>query len=277
MKYVDIPDCFRAKINVNYPAHQRGELIEEFADRYYRDKPDANGFSYIPLHWCAWHVNNGYGKQKDACVRLLQDLPKGRYFTIAQYDGGTLIDDFLTEKGCVTFVCDCKIERNIIIPLLCDPHPVKRDDYTPFLCSFVGSFNTHPVRPALRDMYQRAPGFYFGHRDTVLFRNVMRQSRFTLCPRGSGITSFRLYEALQVGSIPIYVSDIFRCPFEGKIDWKEICLFFKLEEIGNIEQTVKAIPEKRVNEMRAAGQRAVEKYFNLRGTCDEILEVLKTL
>jgi glycosyltransferase involved in cell wall biosynthesis len=126
-------------------------------------------------------------------------------------------------------------------------------------------------------MYQRAPGFYFGHRDTVLFRNVMRQSKFTLCPRGSGITSFRLYEALQVGSIPIYVSDIFRCPFENKIDWKEICLFFKLEEIGNIEQAIKAIPEKRVNEMRAAGQHVVEKYFNLRGTCNEILEVLKTL
>jgi hypothetical protein len=277
VKYVDIPDCFKVKIRVNYPAHQRGDLIEEFADKYFRDKPEVNGFTYIPLHWCAWHVNNDYGRQKDACIRQLQDLPKGKFFTIAQYDGGTLIDDFLTEKGCVTFVCDCQIQRNIIIPLLCDQHPIKRDDFTPFICSFIGALDTHPIRVSLRDMYHKQPGYYFGRKDTTMFRNVMRQSRFTLCPRGSGITSFRMYEALQVGSIPVYVSDMFRCPFENKLDWQEFCLFFKLEEIGKIGDTLKAIPEKRVNEMRAAGQRAVEKYFNMKGTCDEILEVLKTL
>lgn len=58
MNYLKIPDQFRQKINVNYPAHQRGPMIEDFADVYFRDK-EANGYTYIPLFWTAWHVNNG--------------------------------------------------------------------------------------------------------------------------------------------------------------------------------------------------------------------------
>ena len=30
-----------------------------------------------------------------------------------------------------------------------------------------------------------------------------------------------------------------------------------------------------VEEMRAAGREAVKKYFNMKGTCDEILNILK--
>lgn len=281
MRYWPIPEKFRTKINCTYPAHQRGDLIEEFAEKYFADKPDVNGFTYIPLHWCAWHVNHGYGREKEACVELLRDMPKGRYFTIAQYDGGTLIDDFLTEKGVVTFVQDCRIPHNIIIPLLCDPHPVEVNDQCQWLCSFVGSFTTHPVRKQLRAMYEGRSGFYFGQghggNGTALFRNVMRDSTFTLCPRGSGITSFRMFEAVQVGSIPIYISDIHRKPFENKINWDEFCVTLKLEEIDKVEQIVRSMKRPQVEAMRQKCRDVTARYFNMKGTCDEIMEILKTL
>ena len=35
----------------------------------------------------------------------------------------------------------------------------------------------------------------------------MRDSLFSLCPRGYGPTSFRLYESIQLGSIPVYIAE----------------------------------------------------------------------
>lgn len=276
MNYVEIPDNYRQKIRCNYPAHQRGDLIEEFAFKYFKDK-EANGYTYIPVFWTAHHVNHGYGRAKDELIVLLKDLPKGKYFTCCQYDGGTLIDDFLTERGCVTFVGDCRIPHNIIMPLLCDPHPVKINETCQWLCGFAGSFDTHPIRVALKTMYGNTSGFYFGRGDTNLFRNVVRDSTFSLCPRGSGITSFRMYEAIQIGSIPVYVSDIFRKPFENKVNWDEFCITVKLEDIGTIESTLRAIKQPQIDRMRTKCKEVYEKYFNMQGCCDEILEIVRGL
>lgn len=39
------------------------------------------------------------------------------------------------------------------------------------------------------------------------FRSVMSRSRFVLCPRGKGVSSIRLYEAIAHGCVPVIVSD----------------------------------------------------------------------
>jgi hypothetical protein len=39
----------------------------------------------------------------------------------------------------------------------------------------------------------------------VEFTSVLEQSEFVLCPRGFGPTSYRFYEALSAGAIPVYV------------------------------------------------------------------------
>jgi hypothetical protein len=45
----------------------------------------------------------------------------------------------------------------------------------------------------------------------------MRRSRFVLCPRGRGTSSFRLYEALAHGCVPVIISDGWVAP-DGP-DW----------------------------------------------------------
>ena len=39
------------------------------------------------------------------------------------------------------------------------------------------------------------------------YRNVLSQSRFSLCPMGIGPNSIRLWESLSYGAIPIVISD----------------------------------------------------------------------
>lgn len=282
---VQVPEIFRQKIRVNYPAHQRGDLIEEFAEKFFADKI-VNGYEYLPIHWCAWHVNHGYGREKEALRRwVLDHLPKGKWFTTVQYDGGTLIDDTLDELGVLRFNCDGETlaKRNgpndIWIPLLCDPHPVYREKYEDckWLASFVGSFDTHPIRRIMKEIYHKREGYYLGRADTNLFRNVMRDSVFCLCPRGSGVTSFRMYEAIQCGVIPVYISDYFALPFQNKINWDDLIIKVKIPgpEIDHIDEKLKNISKERIIFMQKYGNECYNRYMTMKGVCEEILNILE--
>jgi hypothetical protein len=278
MKAVDVPREYRKSINVNFPPHNRSDMIEGFAEKYFSQRYDRfNKYTYIPVWWTGWHVNHGYGAQKEEVRKFIQRLSKGKYFTVCQYDGGTLIDDTLTEKGCVTFVCDCVIPHNIIIPLLSDPHPCQRVPEPKLLCCFLASTDTHPVRKALSDMYSGKEGFKIGKVYGPAYKEIMCDSYFCLCPRGSGITSFRMYEAIQMGIIPIYISDIHRKPFENKIDWNSFSLTFKLDEIDKVEDAIRSIPIEKRNEMSRNCLKVYQEYFNYKSTCDEIIRILERL
>lgn len=54
------------------------------------------------------------------------------------------------------------------------------------------------------------------------FRDVLSRSRFVLCPRGKGTSSFRLFETLAAGRVPVIIADDW-VPPSGP-DWETFCL-----------------------------------------------------
>lgn len=44
------------------------------------------------------------------------------------------------------------------------------------------------------------------------YLNVMRQTKFSLCPSGTGPNSIRLWESIEIGVIPVVLSDTYRFP-----------------------------------------------------------------
>lgn len=82
---------------------------------------------------------------------------------------------------------------HLSIPLLKQPEPALRPKISrQHVVSYVGSVG---------EMLE--PGYYYYLGDE--WRNVMAQSKFSLCPRGVGRTSFHVFESLQMGLIPIQV------------------------------------------------------------------------
>ncbi len=72
--------------------------------------------------------------------------------------------------------------------------------------SFYGTYHLFRGRVEMRD--QLADQHYdFGKASNAETALVIERSNFTLAPRGFGATSFRMYEALQLGSVPIYIWD----------------------------------------------------------------------
>ncbi len=87
------------------------------------------------------------------------------------------------------------------------------------LFSFRGALS-HPVRKQLlrlshpRAVTEESASVFVGHGEYATdgaafarYAELVQRSKFVLCPRGHGPSSFRLYEALGAGRVPVVVSD----------------------------------------------------------------------
>lgn len=66
----------------------------------------------------------------------------------------------------------------------------------------------------------------------------MVDADYVLCTRGTGNFSFRLYETLSCGRIPVFVDTDAVLPFEEFIDWKKYCVWVDQSEVDQIAQKV---------------------------------------
>ena len=101
----------------------------------------------------------------------------------------------------------------------------------------------------------------------------MAASTFTLAPRGMGPTSFRMYEALSMASLPIYIwNDVRWVPQEKELDWERFAVIVHQSEIDHIPKLVEHIETRGVSEARAYLASIYEDYFTYAGTCRWISE-----
>lgn len=81
-----------------------------------------------------------------------------------------------------------------------------------------------------------APEFYERfHRD---FAEMMRKSAFTLCPRGAGTSTFRLFETMKAGRVPVILSDAW-VPPEGPA-WESFSLVVAERDVMRLPQILEA-------------------------------------
>lgn len=75
-------------------------------------------------------------------------------------------------------------------------------------------------------------------RTTVEFFNNIKNTDYTLCLRGGGNFSVRLYEALAMGRIPVFVNTDCILPFDQWIPWEEHVVWIEEDEIPVIGEKV---------------------------------------
>jgi hypothetical protein len=64
-------------------------------------------------------------------------------------------------------------------------------------------------------------------------------SDYTICARGAGNFSYRLYETLCCGRIPVLLDTDCVLPFDFNTDWNEYCLIVKPDEIPAIGEKIR--------------------------------------
>lgn len=273
---------------LNYPIHNKSIGIEGYFYNYYINEEINTELTYLPIQWTNYLVKNKYGKDIEMLKSFINrlDFKNNKFFTITQYDGGPLVN----LNNTIVFSCSGMFNtpKNnnlsyINIPLLTEKQTPNFISRKKIKVGYLGR-NTHKIREELLKIYQHLDGYelinYFGtsasKKDNKLFRKLTSKSIFTLCPRGYGPTSFRLYESINLGSIPIYISDDFILPFQDKIDWDKLALLIKLEDIDSIHKKVeKILYNNKHIEMLNYGKECNVKYFNMEYTSNYISEQIQ--
>lgn len=73
---------------------------------------------------------------------------------------------------------------------------------------------------------------------TAEFFDNIAGSDYTLCVRGNGNWSIRLYETLACGRIPVFVDTDCVLPYESTVDWKRYCVWVDEAEVRYIGEKV---------------------------------------
>jgi len=223
---------------------------------------------------------------------LLNNLnPNYRYFTICMHDNAPMLKlpnftlNFsaghccqkespmlkdLTESFRKIFENNIEdFRQNIPIPLIVKNRisklvPTNNKYSKKYLASFIGS-DSHELRLLINNKYQNNKNFFIRLKNNPNMENSMEdvnifiekslESYFALCPRGWGPTSYRLYEVMQLNCVPVYISDIFWLPYENEINWNDICVFIKPEQIDSLEDILK-------EELESGNYQKKLKYIN---------------
>ncbi|MEQ1934043.1 MAG: exostosin family protein [Fimbriimonadaceae bacterium] len=95
-------------------------------------------------------------------------------------------------------------------------------------------------------------------------RNIM-ETDYTLCVRGAGNYSYRFYEVLAAGRIPVFVNTDCELPFADRIDWKRHCVWVEGDSLDRIGEAVAAfhasIPAARFRDLQQENRQLYETYF----------------
>lgn len=215
------------------------EYLKSVYPRTVQDLNDAD-FVYLPVFWTRLHVMNDYGRlgldELQAAVKpLLKSSVK--MFTVCQYDDGPLVD----LEDTLVFLGSRMSTNGLDAPLLASPlpnrlwsrKPVHRD----IKASFSGRLNTHFIRQQLFEVAGERDDIYISPRSLRprSYAALLARSKLALSPRGYGGSSFRFFEALQMGAVPWLIGEQDVRPFKSQIDWDNISFYSKnVEEFMNI-------------------------------------------
>jgi len=138
------------------------------------------------------------------------------------------------------------------------------------LFSYMGR-RCHPLRDRIlkiehpRAYIEDTTGFdFFGGSTPELaqrkhfFASIVRDSKFVLCPRGGGLASFRLFETLAAGRVPVIISDGWVPPV-GPM-WDRVALRVPESQVDRVASIVQS-RESEFDAMARNARSAWEQWF----------------
>ena len=277
MNESNFPELFDVSTISYYPPENKSPNFEGYFFKNYVKKSEDTGLEYLPVQWTNYYLNSNHQDVNNKLNEFLSNNldEEKKYFTITQYAGGPsvpLANTIVFSMGGMQNTPKNPTLSYIYLPLLFKDLKKEKVTKKDYLACYIGR-KTHPVRVKIERKLKFRKDFYVKNLDSMKseftelesnnFKSIISRSYFSLCPRGYGPTSFRLYESLAMGSIPIYVSDEFILPFNELVDWNKIAVLIKPNEVKKIPKMINKILEtEKYYEMLHYGQECFENYFN---------------
>ena len=262
----------------NYPVENHKINFEAYFYNYFFSNNISSEYNYIPIQWTNYLVKNDYGKDLNEINNFLNKFidKSKKYFTVVQYAGGPLVelDNTLIFSMGGAFNTPIKNKSKVIpLPLIYQSKKYPNNNYEKkYIGSYIGR-PTHNVRIKLEKKLSKDKSFFIKNLEDMnseisidnqnIFKKTMLDSYFSICPRGFGPTSFRLYESIINGVVPVYISNNHFLPFEDKIDWNKFSIILKPRSINNISKILKKeVDNGGYDEMKIELDNIKDIYFN---------------
>lgn len=270
-----VPPEFRIRQRFPYPPDNH-TLFEEYFYDNYPFSPGETEREYLPIFYNGYLVTHNFGENKNAVDKLqafVDSIDRSKkYFTITQFDHGAMVDFKDLDILCFG-MSGGRIDYPL--PLLCQPHKFNVGTQKNLFANFVGR-NTHPVRAKLLQGFS-GRGIYISEINHPLraYCELIARSTYTICPRGFGLSSFRILESLEYNSIPVYIAGKGEHVFPHNIDFNEYGVVVYSEEIGNLEKILHSITHEEIERKQKRGREVYNEYFTFEKNRDIILNLIK--
>ena len=288
MRFLSLGKQFRPGTSQVYPPFKHGRYMEEYAYEYFiqHDAALQTDRVYIPVFWTNLQNHPGFSQMKSRYQTLLDSAidseervagHKLTYFTVVQHDDGpqlALPPNTIVFGACTGTVPLPLIYEDTRETLLKEPRAEKV-----YLASFIGSI-THPIRSMICDAIKpyadivcNEKNIWSSHVSDQLatqFSTITIRSKFCLCPRGYGRSSFRFFESMLLDTIPVYLwDDICWLPYQEEIDYSTFSVCIPQKDVHRIHEILAAITEEQYADMMRKMQE-VRYMFRLDWMCEYI-------
>lgn len=278
IKYVDLPKQFRPKTSITYPPFKQGRYLEEyFYDAVTQNKTNVETDRiYIPAFWTNLQTHPGFEKMKDSLNLILKEkviaYPEDtKFFTVVQHDDGVQL--WLPKNTLVFGSCN----GHIPLPLIYEDTNNTIMNYPKFLykkylASFIGSI-THDIRKEIHREFNSKVKIYMkpnytwtnnvSQNNALSFLKLTSESKFCLAPRGYGRSSFRFFEAIQLGIPPVYFWDDEEwLPYKEFINYSDFSISFHSSEIRDVYSFLESISDEAYSKM-CSNLSQIKNWFTL--------------
>ncbi|XP_008796633.3 probable glycosyltransferase At5g03795 [Phoenix dactylifera] len=136
----------------------------------------------------------------------------------------------------------------------------------PILAFFAGG-NHGPVRPVLLKHWKDKDKDMQVHEylpKGVSYVDLMRKSKFCLCPSGYEVASPRIMEAIYLECVPVTINDHYVLPLSDVLNWKAFSVQVSVEDIPNLKNILMSISPRQYIRMQRR-VKIVQRHFMLNG------------
>lgn len=142
-----------------------------------------------------------------------------------------------------------------------------------YLLSFRGSFQTHSTRSMLKQVLKEREedceiidtGCWHFEKENQIenskkYIQSLGETKIAICPRGTGPSTIRFWEAMASGCVPMLISDFLKMPLSLRVPWEHFILRVSERDVGNI---FKKVPdEDNLKRMSEISREIYYKYFS---------------
>jgi hypothetical protein len=258
--------------SLKYAGYEGPWFEEYFLGNYHHN--ESGGATYLPILWDNFFAQaqahsywpGEFARRFRAMWKLLERLSveDKAYFTILGIYDFPIWNWHLFPENVVVLAANGY--GDVAIPLLKGDLPFRTQNKDIRL-SFLGRTSTHPLRERMHEVFKDAALFGEGQG----WEKTMARSAFSLCPRGLGPASFRTYEALSMGSVPVTIWEKRKwLPYEDALDWSKIAIVAEASDMGRVKERIVHISDGELSAMQEEIAQVYDAYFRYEGVARHI-------